>query len=86
MTVEIHETKIAKGADATIVQLHIADAPLSENTGTFRLDLVVHLPHYKHPFVLQIQREAILEAREVLGKLADALLQELPRDANARPA
>ena len=85
MTIEIRETTITRDADATIVRLHIADAPISDETAAFRLTLLAKMPRYKSPFVSQIQREAILEAREALGKIADALLQDLPRDAHARP-
>jgi hypothetical protein len=85
MTIEIYETTIAKDGDATTVRLHIADAPSDAETASFRLNLLVRLPRYQSPFVAQVQREAILEAREALGKIADALLQELPRQAHARP-
>jgi hypothetical protein len=85
MAIEIRETTITTDADATIVQIHIADAPISDETAAFRLTLLAKMPRYKSPYVAQVQREAILEAREALLRIADALLQELPRDANARP-
>jgi hypothetical protein len=85
MAVEIRETKIATDGAGTIVELHIADAPIDESGATFRLTLLATLPHSRSPFVSQVQREAILEARDALGKIADALLQTLPHGAHARP-
>jgi hypothetical protein len=85
MPIEIRETTITTDVDATIVRLQIADAPLDETAFSFRLNLLVQLPRYQSPYIAQVQREAILEAREVLGKMSEALLQTLPRDAHARP-
>jgi hypothetical protein len=70
MAIEVRETTLATDGDATTVQLHIADAPVSDETAAFRLNLVVRLPRYKAPLVFQVQREAILRARDALEKIA----------------
>jgi hypothetical protein len=85
MAIEILETTITRDDASTIVRLHIADAPLDDENVSFRLQLLAKLPRYRQPLVTQVQREAILEAQEVLAKFADALLQDLPSATHARP-
>jgi hypothetical protein len=85
MPIEIRETTIATDDAATTVRLHISDASLDDETASFRLTLLAKLPRYRSPLVVQIQREAILEARNVLGMLAEDLLQDVPPQGNARP-
>jgi hypothetical protein len=85
MAAEILETTIATDDGGTTVRLHIADAPLDDERASFRLQLLARLPRYRQPLVSQVQREAILEAQEVLARLAGALLQDLPSMTHARP-
>ncbi|MGC1181195.1 MAG: hypothetical protein ACLQF1_07530 [Methyloceanibacter sp.] len=85
MATEIRETTITTDDGASIVRLHIADAPIGDDTAAFRLTLLAKLPRYKAPLLVQIQREAILRAREVLSRLERELLQDVPERMDARP-
>ena len=86
--VSIRETTIETGGDGTTVRLRISDAkplPSGETVASIDLSLLVVLPHYKPPYVFQLQYEALTTAREVLGKLAESVLQDVPSQAHARP-
>jgi hypothetical protein len=49
MATEIRETTITTDDGASIVRLHIADAPIGDDTAAFRLTLLAKLPRYKAP-------------------------------------
>jgi hypothetical protein len=86
MTIEIRETIVEETASATIVSLLVSDVPKEQlGNARFRFELVTRLPAYRKPLLAQLQREAILQATDALGRLRDALAQNLPSSTSARP-
>jgi hypothetical protein len=85
MNLEIYETKITEDVSGTIVALAVADGPMNSLERTFWIELSAILPAYKAPYLIHLQREALLVASEALSQMAESLLKELPRGQNARP-
>lgn len=86
MAIEIRETTVETTESGIVVRLHVSDAPLDDaENSSFRLQIVAPLPRLKACYLVQIQREAILEAQQVLRELEKALLQEFPVQVPSRP-
>jgi hypothetical protein len=76
--VEIRETTIIPDADGSVVRLQLSDAPLQSESVTTLLVVTVTLPEYTAPsLIVQLQRQAILAAMEILREFDQSLLQEI---------
>jgi hypothetical protein len=77
MAIEIRETVVSETENATVVRMHIADAPLGDENAAFRLELTATLPRYRAPLLAQIQRQAMKAAQDALSPLLQTLANEV---------
>lgn len=75
---EILETMVAHGVNGTVVQIHLGDAPKDDAHASFRLQLLATLPTYEAPLLAELQREALIQARDMVTAQLDALAKEIP--------
>jgi hypothetical protein len=75
--VEIRETTVAAPSNGLAVRVQISDAPLNAENAAMLLDLHVTLPAYEAPLLLQVQRQAIVAAMDVLRALEHVLAHEI---------
>jgi hypothetical protein len=87
MDATIRRTTVEPTEGGSAVHVHISDAPLGEPFEAIELQMTVSLPEFEDGVLLaQMQREALLAAREVLSGHLEALAKEIHYTAgNLRP-
>jgi hypothetical protein len=88
MAIEIRETIVTPDPTGDVVQLHISDAELGDENGSFRLVLRAKLPPFEVPALAQLQREAMGAAQDALTPLLTNLARQITesgRGLNPRP-
>jgi len=72
MEIEIRETIVTPKADDAVVQLHISDRKLEDESASFVLRLSVEISPMHDAQLSTIQREALKRARKALQDLIDS--------------
>lgn len=79
MPVEIRETIVTPESDKDVVQLHISDARLGDESAEIVLRLTVPIPKSPVPLVAHVQRQAIEVASKVLSEHLLSLAKQIGR-------
>jgi hypothetical protein len=79
MAIEIRETIVTPTVGGDVVQLHISDAPLGDESASFVLTLQTTVEPFENPMLAHLQIEAMHYADEALTALGSHLHEDLKR-------
>lgn len=86
MATEIQRTTITPAADGDVVELHISDALLGNESATIVLGITVRIPKFRPPLLSHVQREAVGIAVNVLSEHLEDLARQIRSvDGDLRP-